>query len=53
LAAQVYIPDNGKAWDKPGKSNAYKGDIPRDFDICWDFFPWDYKVPTDDVLVIK
>ncbi|KAF6830582.1 subtilisin-like protease [Colletotrichum plurivorum] len=49
----TYIPDNAKPWNKPGESKAYKGDIPRDFDICWDDLPDNYKVPDDDVLVMK
>ncbi|KAH6665289.1 peptidase S8/S53 domain-containing protein [Plectosphaerella plurivora] len=49
----TYVPDNAKPWDKPGESKAYKGDIPRDFDVCGDFFPNGYKVPDDDVLVIR
>lgn len=50
---KTYIPDNEEPWNKPGESNAFKGGLPRDFDICWDNFPWGFEVPTDDVLFIK
>jgi hypothetical protein len=52
-SGKTYIPDNAQAWEKPGESNVYKGGIPRDFDICGDDLPAGYKVPDDEVLVIR